>query len=62
MRLKDRTMLCIFNWSEQMDQLSVPLARSGNVTDLWSGHDYGRRQGAMEVALQPHEGTVLVVQ
>ena len=60
-RLKDRTMLCVFNWSEQPDQISVKFRRSRSVIDLWSGHDYGRRQGALEVALRPHEGTVLVV-
>jgi alpha-galactosidase len=60
-RMKDRVLVCLFNWSEAASKLSFKLPHAGDVTDLWSGHDYGRRQSAMEVALQPHEGTVLVV-
>ncbi|HXB66968.1 MAG TPA: alpha-galactosidase [Candidatus Acidoferrales bacterium] len=60
-RMKDRALVCLFNWSDGPDKLSFKLPRAGDVTDLWSGHDYGRQQGAMEVALRPHEGTVLVV-
>jgi len=60
-RMKDRVLVCVFNWSGAPDKFSVKLPRAGQVTDLWSGHAYGRQLGAMEVALEPHEGTVLVV-
>jgi hypothetical protein len=59
--LKDRVLLCVLNWSDQPATISVPLPRAGQVTDLWSGHDYGRPKGALPVDLKAHEGTVLVV-
>ena len=59
--LKDRELFCLFNWDAEPAKMSVKLPRAGSVTDLWSGQDYGRRQGTMEVALKAHEGTVLVV-
>lgn len=60
-RLKDRTLLCVFNWGQEADKIPVNLPRAGNVTDLWSGRDYGAQRGTMEVTLKPHEGTVLVL-
>jgi alpha-galactosidase len=59
-KLKDRTLICVFNWGGEEAKIPVKLARAGAVTDLWSGHDYGRRPG-IDVTLQAHEGTVLVV-
>ena len=59
-KLKDRTLLCVFNWSNDAAKIPVKLARAGDVTDLWSGKSYGK-QTAMDVPLQGHEGTVLVV-
>jgi alpha-galactosidase len=59
-KLKDRTLLCVFNWSDEAAKISAKLARSGVVSDLWSGQTYGR-QTALEVPLKAHEGTVLVV-
>jgi alpha-galactosidase len=60
-RLKDRTLVCLFNWSAQPETRKVKLPRAGSVVDLWSGKDYGRQTGTVEVALKGHEGTVLVV-
>ena len=59
-KLKDRTLLCVFNWSDEAAKIPVKLARTGEVSDLWSGQTYGR-QTAMNVLLKAHEGTVLVV-
>jgi len=58
-RLKDRTLVCVFNWSEEAEKIPVKVA--GEATDLWSGQKYGRNQGVVEVGLKAHEGTVLVV-
>jgi alpha-galactosidase len=60
-RLKDRTLLCVFNWGQEAEKIPVKLPRAGNVADLWSGHEYGAERGTMEVSLKPHEGTVLVL-
>ena len=59
-KLQDRTLLCVFNWSNEAARIPVKLARPGEVSDLWSGQDYGRRT-ALDVPLKAHEGTVLVV-
>lgn len=59
-KLKDRTLVCVFNWDNDTATIPVKLARAGQVTDLWSGVAYGR-QSALNVSLKPHEGTVLVV-
>jgi hypothetical protein len=59
-KLKDRTLVCVFNWSDGAAKIPVKLARAGEVSDLWSGQTYGR-QSALEVPLKAHEGTVLVV-
>jgi hypothetical protein len=59
-KLKDRTLLCVFNWSDEPAKIPVKLPRAGDITDLWSGQTYGR-QTALDVPLKPHEGTVLVV-
>jgi alpha-galactosidase len=60
-KLKDRTLVCVFNWANEPATIPVKLARAGQVTDLWSGATYGK-QTALNVSLKAHEGTVLVVQ
>jgi len=59
-KLKDRTLVCVFNWSDEAVKIPVKLARAGDVSDLWSGQSYGR-QTTLDVPLKAHEGTVLVV-
>jgi alpha-galactosidase len=60
-RLKDRTLLCVFNWENRPVMMPVKLPKPGQVTDLWSGQDYGRRETSVGLELAPHEGTVLVI-
>ena len=60
--LKDRTLFCVFNWNPETVTVPVKLPRAGKVADLWSGRDYGLRQGTLQVELRGHEGTVLVVE
>jgi alpha-galactosidase len=59
-KLKDRTLICVFNWDASPATRTVKLPRAGAVTDLWSGYEYGRRED-VELHLKGHEGTVLVV-
>ena len=59
-KLKDRTLLCVFNWSDAPATIPVKIARAGEITDLWNGQTYGRRT-ALDLPLKAHEGTVLVV-
>ena len=44
-RLKDRTLICLFNWSAEPEVRKVTLPRAGSVIDLWSGKDYGAAVG-----------------
>jgi alpha-galactosidase len=60
-RLEDRTLVCVFNWEETPQDIPVKIARAGEITDLWSGQKLARIQGAVKVALKPHEGAVLVI-
>jgi alpha-galactosidase len=60
-RLKDRTLICLFNWDAAPAKRTVKLPRAGAVTELWTGHDYGKPNGTVEVSLKGHEGAVLVV-
>ena len=59
-KLKDRTLLCVFNWGDAPAKIAVRMPRAGEVSDLWSGRNYGR-QSAIDVPLGAHEGTVLVL-
>ncbi|MCU1232973.1 MAG: putative alpha,6-galactosidase [Candidatus Solibacter sp.] len=58
--LKNRTLYCLFNWTDEPARIPVNFPRPAEVTDLWSAHDYGR-QSSLEIPLAPHEGTVLVL-
>ena len=59
-KLKDRALLCLFNWSDNPAKRTVQFPRTARVTDLWSGRDYGR-QSTVAIDLAPHEATVLVL-
>ena len=59
-KLKDRTLVCVFNWGNTPATIPVKFAKAGEVTDLWSSQAYGK-QSALDLPLKPHEGTVLVV-
>ncbi len=59
--LQDRTLICVFNWTDTAATIPVKLAAPARVTDLWSGRDYGPKQGTISVDLKPHEATALVI-
>ncbi|HZY88304.1 MAG TPA: alpha-galactosidase, partial [Gemmataceae bacterium] len=62
-RLKDRTAVCLLNWSEGPQRLSFKLLGPCRVTDYWTGADLGRREGTFEVKVMPkHSARLLVCQ
>ena len=61
-RLKDRTLVCVLNWSGEPAKIPVKLPHAGRVADLWSGRQYGRQAGVLEIQLMAHDGAVLVLQ
>ncbi len=42
-------MLCLFNWDDAPQTLTVRLPRPVTVTDYWTGDDLGRHEGTLKV-------------
>jgi alpha-galactosidase len=60
-RLKERTVLCLLNWKDGPQTLSVRLPGPCRVTDFWTGKELGRREGTLEVPNIPgHAGRLLL--
>ncbi len=47
--LADKTMICVFNWTDTVQTISVSLPKKVQVKDYWTGQDYGAQEGAFEV-------------
>ena len=58
-RLKDKLVVCLLNWSETPQSLSFTLPRSHAVRELWSGEDLGRKNGRVSITLGPRDGQLL---
>jgi len=52
-RLKGRTILCVFNWQDRPQTISVPMPHPGRVMDFWTDQDLGRREGCLELRQMP---------
>jgi alpha-galactosidase len=56
-QLADKTMLCVFNWTDAAQTVSVSLPKKVQVKDYWTGQDLGAQQGALELKnMPPHSG------
>lgn len=53
---------CLFNWSTTPAKRTFKLSRPGRLTDYWSGKDFGKCEGTIEVPLAPHAAKLLVLQ
>ncbi len=54
-------VVCVFNWEEKPQTITVPLPRPSRVTDFWSGEDLGRREGSLTINdLPPRSARLLV--
>jgi alpha-galactosidase len=51
--LKDRRMLCLFNWEDQPADITVRLARSATLSDFWTGESLGRRERDLTLTAMP---------
>jgi alpha-galactosidase len=60
MDLKDRRAVCLLNWQDTPQTLTFPLPRPALVKELWTGEDYGKREGRVSVALGPRDGRVFL--
>jgi alpha-galactosidase len=61
LRLKDRLIVCVLNWDEQAQTLSVRLPGPCRVTDYWSGESLGRREGVLEIKEMPKHSARLLI-
>lgn len=59
-KLTDRDMICLFNWDEAPQTLSVRLENRSRLTDYWSGEDLGEHEGKFVVKdMPPHSARLL---
>lgn len=59
--LPDARVVCMFNWTDKPQTISVPLPRASRVTDFWSGEDLGRRTGSLTITDLPPRSAKLFV-
>jgi alpha-galactosidase len=61
-RLKDRLVVCLLNWSDQPQALAFELPHGSQVHDFWSGQSLGQHPaGSFEVKdLPAHSARLLI--
>jgi len=59
--LPDARAVCVFNWEDQPQTISVPLPRPSRVTDFWSGEDLGRQEGSLTIKNLPPRSARLLI-
>jgi alpha-galactosidase len=57
----DKRMLCLFNWGDAKQSLSVKLPAPARVTDFWSGADLGKKEGVLQISDMPPRSARLLV-
>jgi len=60
-KLRDRRMVCVFNWGGEPEAMRVRLAGKRRVTDYWSGEDLGEHEGAYVVNVAGRSARLLSV-
>ena len=55
-----RQAFCLLNWDDVPREVSVSLARTQRVRELWTDEDLGRQSGRVTVTVPPHGGQVLI--
>jgi alpha-galactosidase len=60
-RLPDARMICLFNWDDRADTLTVSLPRPATVVDYWSGVSRGRVEGRVSFEMPPRSARLLKV-
>jgi alpha-galactosidase len=58
--LKEREMICLFNWDDAPERVSFRPTRASRVTDFWSGENLGRQREFTIEALPPHSARLFV--
>jgi len=59
--LDEKTVLCLFNWEDKPQTLTVPLQQPSRIHDFWTGKKLGTHEGAYTVAdMPPHSAQLLL--
>jgi alpha-galactosidase len=59
--LPDKSLYCVFNWTDEPADFDIALPKPCHLRELWSGDDLGNHEGAYTVkALPAHDARVLV--
>ena len=57
------TAICVFNWDESPQSISVSLPRSGSLVDFWTGEKLGRVRGSYALEnLPPRSARLLMLE
>lgn len=60
-RVSDKTMICLFNWTDGAEDISFQLPRACQITDFWTAEVLGVREGSFTIeAVPPHSARLLV--
>jgi alpha-galactosidase len=57
--LRDKRMLCLFNFDDAPQTISAALPRGSRVTDFWSGQSLGRLDAVSITDMPPHSARLL---
>jgi alpha-galactosidase len=60
-RLPDARMVCLFNWDDRADTLTVSLPQPATIVDYWSDASLGRSEGRMSFEMPPRSARLLKV-
>jgi hypothetical protein len=53
-------MMCVFNWDDKPQTISLRLLQPAAVTDYWSGDAVGRHQGTFTIREMPPRSAKLL--
>lgn len=60
-RLASSQMICLFNWEDRPETLTVRLARPSTVVDYWSDESLGHRDGRLSIEMPPRSARLLKI-
>ncbi|HYE73029.1 MAG TPA: hypothetical protein VEF04_06855, partial [Blastocatellia bacterium] len=59
--LPDARVVCVFNWEDKSQTITVPLSYSSQITDFWSGENLGRHSGTLTIKNMPMRSARVLV-
>lgn len=60
-KLPNHQMICVFNWENTPQTISIPLSQTSQMTDYWSGEAFGQHKGQFIIKeMPPHTARLLV--